>query len=457
MANDFSPFVPQWWANETLAILEENMVALGLVHRDFEPMFQMYGDVVNTRRPSEFKALRKVKTDNVTVQDATAVNVQVTLDQHIHVSFQVNDLEQRSSMVDLIATYVKPAGLALARAADRVVLGQYGRFLPNVVGSLGGGGAGSGYMLQKFAGLKTKLDVQKAYEDGRNLIMTPLTESYFLGDPSSYNVNKAGNPNERTRGQIGEIMGMSTYGAQNMADVLLNPTGITKTVLAKGVGVVGITTLTTDGWASATEVIAGDWVSVNGFPVRVTAVAGSWVDATTTMTLTFATGLVNGAPDNTPIVAYKAVLVNNGGGYAAGWNKGIAFDTTGATTGYEPQVGQAIQIGSAVYTVIDKPTSTTLSLDRSLEASVADNAVIQPLPIGSYNFAFHRNAVTVAVRPLPPVPAGTGARSATINYNDLTVRATMGYDMLGQNMIVTLDFLMGVQVLDTNLGAILLA
>lgn len=455
MANDFSPFVPEWWANETLAILEENMVALGLVHRDFEPMFQMYGDVVNTRRPSEFKALRKVKTDNITVQDASAVNVQVTLDQHVHVSFQVNDLDQRSSMVDLIATYVKPAGLALARNADRVILGQYPRFLPNVVGSLQGGSGGSGYMLQKLAGLKTRLDIQKAYMDGRNFVMTPLTESYFLGDPSSYNVNKAGNPAERTKGQIGEIMGMSTYGDQNMADVLLNPVGITKTVLTKGAVLVGATSVPTDGWAAGTDIIAGDWILINGIPVRVNSVAGTFADATSTMTLTLATGAVNGAADNANVVAYKAILVNNGGGYAIGWNKGIAFDGTG--TGYEPQIGQAVQIGSAVYTVIDKPVATQLLLDRSLEAAVADNAVIQPLPHGNYNFAFHRNALTVAVRPLPPVPAGTGARSATINYNDLTIRATMGYDMLGQNMIVTLDFLMGVQVLDSNLGALLLA
>jgi len=455
MANDFSPFVPQWWANETLAILEENMIALGLVHRDFEPMFQQYGDVVNTRRPSEFIAVRKAKTDNITVQDASATNVQVKLDQHIHVSFEVNDLDQRSSMVDLIATYVKPAGLALARAADRVVLGQYPRFLPNVVGKLLGGSGGGGYMLQKMAGLKTKLDQQKAYEDGRNLVLSPLSESYFLGDPASYHVNEAGNANERTRGMIGRVMNFGTYGAQNMADVLLNPTGVTKTVVVKGNALVGATSLPTDGWAAGTDIAAGDWVLVNGMPNRVESVSGTFVDGTSTMTLTLKYGLVNGAVDNDNVIGYKPVLANNAAGYAIGWNKAIEFDGTGS--GYEPQVGQAIQIGSYVYTVIGKSTATSLSLDRSLEGAISDNDKIQPLPHGSYNFAFHRNAVTAAIRPLPPVPAGTGAKSSTVNYNGLTVRATMGYDMNSQNMIVTLDFLMGIQVLDTNLGAVLLA
>lgn len=457
MANDFSPFVPQWWANETLAILEENMVATNLVHRDFEAMFQQYGDTVNTRRPSEFTALRKTKTDNITIQDASATNVQVNLDQQIHVSFQVNDLDQRSSMVDLITTYIKPAGLALARAADRVVLGQYPRFLPNAVGLLGTGVTTGGYMLKSLAQLKTKMDINKAYEDGRKLIFSPMTEGIFLGSPESNHVNKAGNSTERTKGQIGEIMGFDTYSAQNMADVLLVPAGITKTASLTANHVAGVTTLTTDGWAAATDFIVGDWISLGGWPARVTAVSGSYSSVATVMTLTINYATPIAFADNTVLTGFKAILVNNSGGYALGWNKPIAWDTTGATTGYEPQVGQAIQIGSAVYTVISKPSSTTISLDRSLEAAVADNAVIQPLPNGSYSLALHRNAITAAIRPLAPVPAGTGARSATVNYNGLSIRATMGYDMVSQNMIVTMDFLMGIQVLDSNLGALLLA
>ena len=40
---------------EGLAILEENMVMANLVHRDFENEIAKFGDVVNTRKPGEFK------------------------------------------------------------------------------------------------------------------------------------------------------------------------------------------------------------------------------------------------------------------------------------------------------------------------------------------------------------------------------------------------------------------
>lgn len=453
--NDTSAFNPTWWANETLAILEENMVACNLVNRDFEPYFQQSGDIVNTRRPGEFNAVRKVKTDNITVQDLAATNVAIALDQHIHVSFQVNDLEERSSMADLIQTYISPAGLALARAADRVVLGQYPRFYPNVVGGLGQGTNANDYMLKTLASLKTKLDTQKAYSAGRNLIYTPLTESYHLGSSATYRVNEAGGANQRVNGLVAKTMGLDIYGDQNMADLLLDGslTYYTGAVVASAGVLAGSVSIPTDGWASAPAVpAAGEWIKVNGFPARVTAVSGTWASAATVMTLTIANALPNGAADNDVITVYKPVLVNLVAGYAAGWNKAIEFDGTG----YTPGVGQAVRMGSYVYTVIQRPTATSILLDRSLDAAVVNDSSIFPLPTGSYNFAFHKDALTVAIRPLKPVAAGMGARSATVNFNGLTVRATMGYDMTGQNTIVTLDFLMGVQVLDTNLGCLLL-
>ena len=89
--NSLDAFVPEQWAMEGIAILMENMVAANLVHRDFEPLFAKYGDVVNTRKPAEFKGQRKTDSDDVTVQDATASNVAVPLDQHVHVRFLIRD------------------------------------------------------------------------------------------------------------------------------------------------------------------------------------------------------------------------------------------------------------------------------------------------------------------------------------------------------------------------------
>ena len=98
MANDNDCYVPEIWAMESLAIMQENMVAASLVHRDFSNEIAEYGDTVNTRRPTEFEAKRKTDTDDVTVQDAVSTNVAVQLNQHIHTSFTIKDGEQSKSM-----------------------------------------------------------------------------------------------------------------------------------------------------------------------------------------------------------------------------------------------------------------------------------------------------------------------------------------------------------------------
>src|SRR6266850_1355901 len=127
--NHTQAFVPQFWANESLAILEENMVIGNHVHRDFEPIIANFGDTVNTRRPGEFTAQRKTNADSVTVQDALATNVQVPLNQHVHVSFLIKDGEESKSMKSLVDEYMAPAMLAQARFIDQILLGQYAQFL----------------------------------------------------------------------------------------------------------------------------------------------------------------------------------------------------------------------------------------------------------------------------------------------------------------------------------------
>ena len=70
--NNLDAYVPELWAQEGLAILEENMVMANLVHRDFENEIAKFGDVVNTRKPGEFKIRRKTDGTTLTQQDATA-------------------------------------------------------------------------------------------------------------------------------------------------------------------------------------------------------------------------------------------------------------------------------------------------------------------------------------------------------------------------------------------------
>ena len=64
--------------------------------------------------------------------------------------------------------------------------------------------------------------------------------------------------------------------------------------------------------------------------------------------------------------------------------------------------------------------------------------------------------MTLAIRPLALPRAGAGAISGLANYNNLSIRTVITYDGNKQGHLVTLDFLAGIKVLDTDLGAVML-
>lgn len=445
--NNIDPYIPEWWANETLAILEEEMVAANLVHRDFEDMFVQFGDVVNTRRPSEFTAARKTTADAITVQNATATNVAVPLDQHCHVAFDIKDAERSMSMKKLQDEYARPAAVALARQIDRIVLGQYPQFLLNNAGGLGA--MTSSTVKDDILALRLKLDNNKCYEDGRNLILSPTTEATCLKPEWFTSADKRGDTQGLIKGRIGEKFGLDFYKALNMSYVTAGNTVRTFQVNNSGGYAAGVTSsLTVD--TGTGEITVGTWVAIGGIPYRVTARTGT--APTTAITLDRA--LQVAIADDQAITVYTPGAVNNSGGYAAGYSKTITVD--GFTVA--PRVGQFLTFGTAtdLYTVIDVSGLTSITLDRPLAAAIADDATVNIGPAGAYNLAFHRNAMTLAVRPLAPVLPGTGARSTTISLNGLTIRVTIGYDITYQRTIWVFDFLAGIKILDTNLGAVLL-
>jgi hypothetical protein len=168
------------------------------------------------------------------------------------------------------------------------------------------------------------------------------------------------------------------------------------------------------------------------------------------------------APGLTHAVAHSAVVkvvqrgaVNYSGNYAIGYDGYIVY----ASFTTIPCVGQMVSFGtdptSPLYTIIDI-TATTMLLDRPLTVALTNGDAINPAPAGEYNFAFHRNAMALVIRPLASPRAGVGALSSAVTYNGASMRATITYNGTKQGHLVTLDMLMGVKVLNSSLGALLL-
>lgn len=332
--NNIDPFIPEWWANEVLYNLNENLIAAAMVDRSFENKFQQYGDIINIPTVGDFEAFRKSKNDEITIQDLNSGNQQIRLDQHIHVSFSIKDVERSMSMWTLQNVYAKPATLALARSLDLIVFGQYPKFLNNVAGKLGG--LTSANIKDAIIDLRQVMDENKVPEAGRQLVLTPKTEGDCLRPEWFTSADKVGDNGTALRtASIGQKLGFDFFKSLNMANVL-NFTSYRTFAINSGAGYpIGTTVLTVD--TGTGEVTPGSWVDINGVPYRVTARTGT----APTTAITIAGGLKRAVVDNDPVIVYTPGAVNNGAGYASGYDKMLVVDGFSVA----PKVGQFITSG----------------------------------------------------------------------------------------------------------------
>jgi len=448
-ANTVDVFIPELWANESLAILVENMVAGNLVFRDFENVLARYGDTVHVARPHELQAQRKDVTDNVVIQDVSAADVPVTLNQHIHTSFLIRDGEESKSFKSLVDEFLRPAIIAQARFVDQIVLGQYVQFLANSAGAAFGitSTNAKGFILA----LRQIFNQNRCPVAGRNLVLNSVTETTLLNLDIFTQAQMVGDFGEALRNAtLGRKLGWDFWMDQNMPVI---PTGNTQLAGTTGANAAaGATTITTTGFTGA--VTTGAWIMVGTEGIPHTVVSHTETLGNTT-SITFTPPLASAVASGGAVTTAAAGTINNTGGYAAGWTKEITV--SGFTVA--PNIGQMVTFGNVAgpqYTVVAVDGLVGITLDRPLVAAVANSAAVLLGPAANYNFAFHRNAIALVVRPLALPRPGTGAVAAVANWNNLSMRVVITYQGLNQGHLVTCDFLAGVAVLDTRLGGVLI-
>ena len=445
--NNLDAYIPELWAQEGLMILEENMVMANLVHRDFENDVAKFGDVVNTRKPGEFKIRRKTDGTTLSQQDATATNVAVPLDQWFYSSFVIRDGEGSKSFQELTDIYLRPAMLTIARGIDRALLGRVHAYLGDPddrVGKLNG----LSYSTAKDCVLEAreKLNIGKAPMDGRRLVMAPTAETAMLKTDIFLKANERGDGGSALESAtLGRILGFDTYICQNVncplsgshtdSDPVTEPyaagtTGELATVLAPTVGeyvvIVGNDQPT---WATASDAAKIELNEALKYATLDDAVATRWVKC-----------------------------VNEATNRASGYSKDMTF--TVGVAGKHLQVGQLLSFGATpaarhTYTIIEAEvvdtTHTKVYLDRPLTAAVASGADAFPGPYGSMNLAFHRDALALVTRPLALPDTRAGVMAGHAAYNGITMRVLAQYDINAGGLIVNCDILAGVAALNSSL------
>ena len=457
-ANTLDAYIPELWANESVAILTENMVIGNLVHKDFSPLVASFGDIVHTRQPATFTAKRKINSDSVTVQDADATDIQIPLDQHLHTSFMIKDGEESKSFKQLRDEYLEPAVLSIAQAIDKILLGCAYQFYANQEGIAGG--LTSANIKQYILETRKRMNINKCPEAGRNLILSPTTESTALNLDLFISADKIGDEGTAMReASLGRKLQFNMFMCQNAPSSVGAPvTAITALVDLSAGYDIGDTVIHCD--TAGDQFAVGQWISIGGVLHQVTALG---TIATQDIDVTISPGLRVAVADDAVVTIGDTGLINDASDYAVGYNKELTVDgivgviPVGTLVSFAT-VGTPNVILSGIYSVIATTgaTNTTgITLNRSLDVAVTDNDVVTFSPPADVNFAFHKNAIALVSRPLAPAPAGL-AISSTANMGGVGVRITITYNGSSQGVLVTVDLLCGVKVLNTAYGATLI-
>lgn len=457
MANSLSAALPQYWANQALISLQEMTPAAMSVNRQFAPQLARAGDQVNAYRAERAYIERKDGSDPNTERDITLTAVPVKLDQYFYKAFILSDEDEALSIAQLTDLFLLEAVRSIARGVDRAILGRVHAFLregtpAKRAGKLNGmtTSNASDYILEAEKVLTGNL----APMDGlRTAIVHHEVNEKLMGTDVFQRADARGDSNTIRTGEVGTVYNTTVIMSQNVnyasvdgADTQTAAVNNTGGYLAGETGALTVTDPGTDWTAGEYVVIEG-----NDQPTWVASTGGA-----TSITLNEA--LKYAVADAAAITHYLK-CTNEATERVAGYKKFMTFTHT---SGKNLQQGQLISFGTSsrhTYTIIEvsatTATTSTVLLDRPLEATVASGANAFPGPAGAMCPVLHENAIAFVSRPMRE--KNKGAISAVANEDGIGIRVSMQDELSASGTRVVVDLLAGVSVLDEDLLCVMLA
>jgi len=206
MANTL--LTPSIIAKEALLVLENNLVMANLVYRGYDKEYQKVGSTITVRKPATFVATAFSTT--IIPQEATESSVQVVLDNHMDVSFNVTTSELSLNIVDFSAQFIQPAMRAHAQGVDNALTG-----LHNTVA--GHYPVSATPVVADIAGVGAQLDIQKTPYADRAGVMDPITYSRYIALDAFLHAEKRGDNGTALRdASLGKVLGIDWYQDQNI-------------------------------------------------------------------------------------------------------------------------------------------------------------------------------------------------------------------------------------------------
>jgi hypothetical protein len=389
MANTI--LTPSVIAAESLRLLKNQMVAGGIVHRQFKKEFVKIGDTVTIRKPVKFLVSDGATRSN---QDVTETSTTVVINKRKHVSWKFSTQDLTLKIEEYSERYIRPATLVLADQVDLDTLD----LLRDAYFSVGTPGT-TPNAFSILGDAATKLDNAAVPPAMRRTVFSPAA-NWVMADALKTLLNAGMNEDFVRRGSLGNIAGSEIYRGQNVPKHTNGARGGTPLV---NTGSQTGASLITDGWtaAAAPRVKRGDVFTI----ANVNAV-----------------NPVNKLP--------------------TGQLMQFVVTADGSSD------------GSGNLTLAISPAIVTSGPYQNVDAGPADNAALTFVGTAStiypQNGMFHRDAFALVTVPLE-LPDSAGFKSRA-EFDGLSIRVVKDYDIDADEEIIRLDILYGVKAIYPELA-----
>lgn len=203
---DNALLTPSLITNETLVILEDNLVAAGKVNRQFENQFVKIGDTITVRKPNRF-----VVSDGagLVIQNVTEPSTSITISNQKHIGFLFSTRELTLVIEEFSERYLKPIAAALSNKVDFDILTLY-KQVQNEVGTPGTVPNNFSFL----AAVGQRLDEGAVPQDGRVLILNSAANWSMATALSVLFVRSVAEP--ALKGYLAAIANFEIYLDQNI-------------------------------------------------------------------------------------------------------------------------------------------------------------------------------------------------------------------------------------------------
>ncbi len=231
MANTL--LTPSVIAKQTLANLYQQLCMVPLVYTGVSQEWtgEKIGATVTIRRPTTFTANTfDPSSPGITVQNATENSVQVTLDTHKDVSFQITTQDLTLRLEDFDDQFLMPASEALAQAVDQAIIAKMKANFTAVAGDEYFTGTTSGahdnwMHPEALIEADRLLNIQNVPSSQRAAVIGPTTRSKWLNTDWLKFAEHSGTTDALRDGSLGKsLLGFDSYMTQNIAQPAGSPT-----------------------------------------------------------------------------------------------------------------------------------------------------------------------------------------------------------------------------------------